>query len=120
MFIERVKYKMEQYGEEKTGYTIGAYEGDTKVLLDENFNYVPRIVDEDAFSEKDGEIKMYKEALPKCTYCRDGKKFSWGTWTEVRIEDNKLVVYAPEDDEIHIDKFDIEFCPKCGHKLIKR
>lgn len=55
-----------------------------------------------------------------CDYCTKNKKFSWGTWTEVRIEGTKLVIYAPEDDEIHTDEFDIEFCPKCGCKLTKK
>ena len=38
-------------------------------------------------------------------------------WTEVRIEDGKLKTYAPEDDEIHVDDFKINYCPMCGKKL---
>lgn len=53
-----------------------------------------------------------------CKYCKESKKFSWGAWTEVRIEGNKLVTYATEDEDIHRDEFDINYCPKCGRKLV--
>lgn len=52
-----------------------------------------------------------------CNYCKKEKKWLWGAWTEVRIEDGKLKTYAPEDDEIHVDEFKINYCPMCGRKL---
>ena len=53
-----------------------------------------------------------------CEFCKKEKKWLWGAWTEVRIEDGKLKTYAPEDDEIHVDDFKINYCPMCGKKLI--
>lgn len=52
-----------------------------------------------------------------CKYCETEKKWSWGTWTEVRIEGKKIKTYAPEDDEVHVDEFEIKFCPMCSKKL---
>ena len=52
-----------------------------------------------------------------CDFCKKEKKFSWGAWSEVRIEGKELIVYSPEDDDIHVDKFPIKYCPMCGENL---
>lgn len=52
-----------------------------------------------------------------CDFCKKEKKWLWGAWTEVRIENGKLKIYAPEEDEIHVDDFKINYCPMCGKKL---
>ncbi len=43
MNIRRVKYTMKKNGEVKIGYVVGKHDGDNRTLLDENFNYVPKI-----------------------------------------------------------------------------
>lgn len=53
-----------------------------------------------------------------CKYCKEEKKWSWAAYSEVRIVGKKLVVYTPEEDEINVDEYDIDFCPKCGEKLV--
>lgn len=47
MNIRRVKYKMNPNEDWKIGYVIGEYEGQNKTLIDDNFEYVPKILDED-------------------------------------------------------------------------
>lgn len=47
MNIRRVKYKMDKDDGWKVGYMIGKYEGQNKTLLDEDFNYVPKIIKND-------------------------------------------------------------------------
>lgn len=43
MNIKRVKYQMSEDGKWEIGYIIGSYDGDNKTLLDEDFNYVPKL-----------------------------------------------------------------------------
>ena len=45
MNIKRVKYKMSKEDNWNIGYVIGEYDGHNKVLLDCNFEYVPKIID---------------------------------------------------------------------------
>lgn len=47
MNIKRVKYIMSEKESYKIGYMIGEYDGQNKTLLDENFNYVPKITEGD-------------------------------------------------------------------------
>ena len=47
MNIKRVKYRMSKDDKTKMGYVIGEFDGFGKTLLDENFNYVPKIREED-------------------------------------------------------------------------
>ena len=44
MNIKRVKYKMTPYDNWKVGYVIGAYDGQNETLLNDKFEYVPKIV----------------------------------------------------------------------------
>ena len=43
MNIKRVKYKMTRYDDWKVGYVIGLYDGQNKTLLNDKFEYVPKI-----------------------------------------------------------------------------
>lgn len=52
-----------------------------------------------------------------CKYCEQNKRFDWTTYTEVRIEDSKLVVYSMVGEDVEKDEIDIKFCPKCGESL---
>lgn len=52
-----------------------------------------------------------------CKYCKQEKRFDWATYTDVRIEDNKLVVYSNVEGDVERDEMDIDFCPKCGERL---
>ena len=45
MNIKRVKYKMSEEDSWEIGYIIGEYDGQSKTLLNSNFEYVPKIVD---------------------------------------------------------------------------
>lgn len=47
MNIKRVKYKMDPNEDWKIGYVIGKYEGQNQTLLNDKFEYVPKMVDED-------------------------------------------------------------------------
>ena len=44
MNIKRVKYKMAASDDWKVGYVIGAYDGQNETLLNDKFEYVPKIV----------------------------------------------------------------------------
>lgn len=46
MNIKRIRYKMDANEDWKVGYMIGEYDGQNKTLLDEKFNYVPKIISE--------------------------------------------------------------------------
>ncbi len=52
-----------------------------------------------------------------CKYCKEGKRFDWATYAEVRIEGSKLAVYSMVGDDVERDEMDIDFCPKCGRSL---
>ena len=43
MNIKRVKYKMTRYDNWKVGYVIGAYDGQNETLLNDKFEYVPKL-----------------------------------------------------------------------------
>lgn len=67
-------------------------------------------------------MEEYEELKSKinnngCEFCNKEKKWCWEAWTEVRIEDGSLKTYAPEEDEIHVDEFKINYCPMCGRDL---
>lgn len=47
MNIKRVKYKLNENDDWSIGYTIGEYDGQNKVLLNDKFEYVPRIIEKD-------------------------------------------------------------------------
>ena len=43
MNIKRVKYKMTRYDNWKVGYVIGAHDGQNETLLNDKFEYVPKL-----------------------------------------------------------------------------
>lgn len=43
MNIKRVKYKMRPDDDWKVGYVIGSYDGQNKTLIDDKFEYVPKL-----------------------------------------------------------------------------
>ena len=43
MNIKRVKYKMTPNDDWKVGYVIGAYDGQNETLLNDKFEYVPKL-----------------------------------------------------------------------------
>jgi hypothetical protein len=59
--IKRVKYKMQENDNWKIGYVIGKYDGENKTLLNENFEFVPKIID----SEKEFIVYNMKDDLDK-------------------------------------------------------
>lgn len=46
MNIKRVKYKMSKEDKWNIGYVIGKYEGQHETLLDDEFKYVPKIIED--------------------------------------------------------------------------
>lgn len=62
MNIKRVKYKMNKEDEWSVGYVIGKYDGQFETLLDSDFKYVPKII------EDGKEYLLYdlKEDICKC------------------------------------------------------
>lgn len=46
MNIKRVKYKMKKEDDWSVGYIIGKYDGQLETLLDSDFKYVPKIIED--------------------------------------------------------------------------
>lgn len=68
MNIKRVKYKMNKKDNWKIGYIMGEYDGQNKILLDENLNYIPKIIDNNkeftAYDIKDDFDKRLNIIIP--------------------------------------------------------
>lgn len=62
MNIKRVKYKMNREDDWSVGYVIGKYNGKFETLLDSDFKYVPKIIEDG----KEYLVYDLKEDICKC------------------------------------------------------